>query len=394
MKKLKKQWLRELDARAPELSPEVMDAPMPAVRASREPFFIRFRKPLAMALCMLLVCVSVIFILPDGAGDDGSLVMLEINPRVVFLADAEGRVSDVISMNSDADVILSSDERRAQLIGAPLDEAIVIFFDYSARAGYVSLDAPDAIRVSGSGEGAQALVGRSVDALRTYFSENEIPSLVDYRLVGVSELCEGLGVEVKQSIDELCSALGDMSKLFCEREMVGKSESEIADRYENGVLEILKEQISADLDEYILDTGRLSEINLSIISELYVDYFTARSLLESGIVELPESAVPLMNEMEAALASYYEKYGVVIDSSEALAVASLGVVNLLGEFLAAWAENMLEAINVLPSAIGIDATVVELISSAPDTADEYAASVKSSADITFNNFTVSGDCLY
>lgn len=392
MRKFKKRWLRELDAMTPPLDKAVLAEPIPECEKKQLPFYIRFQKPAVAVLCLLIISVSVLFLLPKAPPADEfvtSAVMLEINPKAVFVTGEDGTVTEVVSLNSDADLILSDTGRRGELIGKPLSDAMVSFLDYSARAGYINLDEPDAIRLSATADATEALVSDTAAALRSYFSENNIKALVADGFLSVSDFAARLGAEEVATAEALRGYLREQTKLFCEREMAGKSEGEIKANYESSVLEgYLKSELTDKIDRYVTDTVELTEINLEIIAEAHVDYFTAKELIGHPILSPSAEAVELIEKMDSRLLAYAEKYGTEIESSEQLAAAALGVCDLLAEFLGAWAEGVVGALEKIPAVIAPDEGLSELLLSIPTTAEEYAERVKGASVRIFDKLTL------
>lgn len=393
MRNFKKKWFDELDSHIPPLDSAVMSAPIPEGEKKSPPIFMRLRTPVIAALCLLIISVSVIFLIPKAPPPDTepfvtSALMLEINPKAVFIANEDGVVVEVVSMNSDADVILSSQTRRDSLIGVSVAEATVSFLNYAARAGYIDLDVPDAIRLSGSGDVTDDIMSGAVDALRGYFSENNIMAVVAPDKLSVSDFSQRLGVSGIETKEALKAHLSEQTKLFCERQMQGKSEQEIKDSYESTFVEgYLKSEITEKIDAYVLDTSSLVTLNLRIVAEAHVDYFTALEYGSLPFFELSDEAQTLISQMSEELTSYEEKYGVQIDSSDALAEAAFGIADLLTDFLTAWAESIDGAINSLPHAVGLDEGLRSLVGTLPTTAEEYAQSVASVSQRLFESTT-------
>ena len=69
-------------------------------------------------------------------GEGYTFVGLSINPEVGLIADEEGEVVDVITLNEDADVLLSN----IDVVGEEVDAAIETIVDESVASGYIDVD--------------------------------------------------------------------------------------------------------------------------------------------------------------------------------------------------------------------------------------------------------------
>ncbi len=75
---------------------------------------------------------------------------MEINPSVSFSTDGNGVVTGVRASNRDADVLLASKEITENLVGKNIGDAVKLYVDYAAQAGYIDLnEIGSAVRVSG-----------------------------------------------------------------------------------------------------------------------------------------------------------------------------------------------------------------------------------------------------
>ena len=87
---------------------------------------------ISVALCVAVI-PSAIAISNYASVNAQSEVLLEVNPSALFITDKKGKITDVKSMNSDADVILCDDEAVKSIRGSSLSEGTRIFIDRAAR---------------------------------------------------------------------------------------------------------------------------------------------------------------------------------------------------------------------------------------------------------------------
>ena len=391
MKNWKKQWLSEIDKMTPELDSSVLSEPIPASgerkREKKRPF--AYMLPPVLATCAMLILTVSLLLIPRGADTDFimSAVTIEINPKAVFLADKEGNVTDIISMNTDADVILSSDERVGAMLGKPISEAAVCFLDYAARAGYVDLSAPDAIRISAAADTEDEWLSSTAGALKNYFASNNIMAVVVSERLDVESFCQRFDMPRLSGTRELKEYFDSASELFCQRQMSGKSESEIEESYREAFLNgFVKNELTGKIDSLIADTAELNALNIGIIAGTGMDYFTARDFSSYNPL-LGEDDEALINSMEEKLLEYELRYGVKIGSTEELTQRTLDIADLLTRFLATWSESVADALEFVQANILIDEGLSLLVSTLPHTAEEYAASAKAASTRLFDSIT-------
>ena len=239
-KSWKKQWIDELDKRVPALSKDVLDASIPTAVAFENTAEESIKAPVetqahkkkkwslteklalwvesftahlkakrrfvlrvtATAVASLVVCmVALVALLPGVQTVGVSAFALEINPRAVFTVNEEGTVTAVVAGNTEADVILSSKNRKDTMEGKPIADAMESFVDYAARLGYLDLESGDAIRLSVCDEEGkeQAVHNR----LTAYFRKKGLYVAVLTERVSAQRFCERIGEISSAALSEI-----------------------------------------------------------------------------------------------------------------------------------------------------------------------------------------------
>lgn len=251
-----------------------------------------------VALCVAVI-PSAIAISNYASVNAQSEVLLEVNPSALFITDKKGKITDVKSMNSDADVILCDDETVNSIRGSSLSEGTRIFIDRAARLGYIDFDnGKNAVKLTS--DKPQSFIEKSVETLRNYFCEKGIYSVVLSKNATVSELADKLGVSAS-SKGTLHKQAGNLETLYGERT------DDIEKAHKENVLtalyEIVTERVSDILNgaELII---RMKLVNLEIkMHTLGKDYWDIKDKDVSNL---------------AILSSYKERMEELIDKYAAL----------------------------------------------------------------------------
>lgn len=401
MKNWKKAWLKELDNITPELSDEVKSAPISmgedtisfdgetAVKSRK------IQKPLVLVLVAVLLCLAIlgtVFLIPKN--QRVGLFSVEINPSVSFSTDGNGVVTGVRASNRDADVLLASKEITENLVGKNIGDAVKLYVDYAAQAGYIDLnEIGSAVRVSGClDKKAEKLLLDVSDSLKKYFTSKGAYSVVVTDKVDVKEFCSRSGISQASSVGEVSRNIISSETLVLVREASGMSKEQLQNQYKSLIGdfgEYIKNNLKANIEivkqsaediKKIYDLNEeieLHENNPSYIS--LKDYWSVKLL--PFISEYEESFGNLMARMETSLADYHDKYGVEISNVLVLKSAKLNFDKLpvpLDE-LSIWvdglSESMAEALSeilsdVMEIAGVLDERFAELIE-LPTTVAEY-----------------------
>ena len=159
MKSWKKRLKSELDAIVP-----AQPANVRCDRAKSSSANTFSRRPalwISAVAAVLVLAVVLPFVLPVGQ-TASACVTVELNPKVAFVTE-KGVVSDSVALNEDADIVLNYDRLYEKILGLPIDEAVTLFVDYSARLGFVDMDDVATLRVSGGDGESLATVANSLN---------------------------------------------------------------------------------------------------------------------------------------------------------------------------------------------------------------------------------------
>ena len=176
-KDLKRRLEDELESIAPKMSQRVANAPIGtsseggAKRARAPRRKARFTVAVSAIAAVLVVAIVLAVVVPPlfesvpEQGEAGYLLM-NINPDVEILFDAEGKVTSVRSGNADADVLLADETFRSSLVGGSVEAAAAAVAERALEMGYIDGDAasPDAVGLTVVGGDGVAKIGAAVRA--------------------------------------------------------------------------------------------------------------------------------------------------------------------------------------------------------------------------------------
>ena len=331
MKLWKRKLKNELKNALPKLNDSVLNAPIlsadgqviNADNSKKNGGFSVRRLAFAISCLAVILAVSLtlIFTLPTNApAANVTAFSVEVNPSAMFTVGNDGKVVGVTATNSDADIILASDERVNEMVGKAPEDAVEIFLDYAARLGFVDFDEQGIVKLTVLEGGGLNLA----DAVKEYFKGKGGYFAVLESESKITEFCEKNGVSAQSSATELVEAVENIPRLFAEREVDGKTIDEIqklyGERIEAGDY---KDYYESVITEYIdeietraSDVESITEIYNKIYESdesFFNDYWMIISL--PNLVEYSEEFSALLKQMEEALADYSAKYGQEIQNA-------------------------------------------------------------------------------
>lgn len=400
MKSWKRRWKEELNGIVPALRADVKNAPVPVADTAsengghtavlaRRPKLIAAAAVALAALCALVACLCTLLPSKDGV----FVFSIEINPAIGLVADKKGTVTDVVSCNSDADVILAAEGVRENIVGKSVGDAAASYADYAARLGYLNLSAAgSAVRVSvcGSVDSSDVLNGAR-SALENYFTDNGVYAVVVAESVGIEEISVRCGISAAESPQALAELLGSMKILCTERQAETMTFEQLQALYENDVIE---NKLLSKLELDLRSNAELLQKNKEDIENLFSLYWqiyghddNPATLLKGywDVIKYydetdytPEFAA-LMSAMESALGEYYSDYGVVIDGFKQLKDVSDGYASVTAEKFAALLENFSydlfnecsEQLSEILQSAGVVSQKFASLLTLPQTAEEY-----------------------
>lgn len=417
MRSWKQRWKAELDAKMPDMAEFVKRTPLPQTQTetsciSKRKFswrafwtdtvwenIKRYRRHwtaiaatgMAAVLALCIFLPSLFAVTPVNATT--SVWSIEINPQAFFSVDENGIVTAVVAGNADADVLLSSAERKESLIGQSVGNASVLFVDYAAQLGFLALDGTGAVKVSACGE--KEKLQNVGEQMRTYLSEKGVFAAVVEEQATKTEFAQYLENAALTLQGEWYDVLSGGESAYGARIAQGKNTEEVQALYEEIVpLEQIKEIYKAQLknnieriEKNIDDLQRIYDLNETIKDHdenprekwhLWTkDYWSVKENCSADTYT--SSFATVMQEMEAALSAYDKEYGVSIDSSSALMSEQgrIGVESV--QDLLVWLENFTADLLAerivyftdLLSSVGIDMTWAKELYEKPLTMTEY-----------------------
>lgn len=252
----KNKWKKELNSVVPKLSDTVLNTPTEKVEIKSERVksrrrFISFGALSFAAVLVLTLVIGFYLLQPPTVPE--TVFAVEINPAAAFVLDKNDKIKSVTAINSDADVILSSEENLNEIIGKSANQAVEKFVDIAAKYGYIDLSDFAAVRITSCGAKNFESLRASVES---FLSGKGIPSVVFTQKVEEIEFCDIIGIEKEQGV-KLVDTVKNSPVLYAERAAVEKELDELKKEYENYIGNLIN-----DLD------GEFSSINTYLEEQL------------------------------------------------------------------------------------------------------------------------------
>ena len=407
MKSWKKRWQDELDAAVPALKDEIKNMPIPARERVETVVFEEaappknawfkqlFSTPRRIASCLsacavalTVVGASLYFALRVDAPEAASaeVISVEVNPQAMFSVDENGKVTAVVAVNNDADIVLS-ENRYLEMEGKTVEEAVTIFVDYTAQLGYLNLENSDAVRITSCTEnGRLEEVG---NGLKDYFKEMGAYVAVAEETLDIEAFCQRVNMEVKDTVETLKKSIERIPALSFEREAEGKTEADLQAAYrENVPLEEVKALFTATVSDGVEKIEALEEIGALSDEILQHEdnpgFLLSRDYWSIKNKEIPHTMSAVMAKMEQKLLDYETKYEVKIESLTGLATeaakcsaTALQTLTdaLINYSLELFEQNFTMVIGILET-LGIDTYKLEEFYELPETVEEYLQKIE------------------
>lgn len=362
----------------------------------------------AVAACIVIVAIVLAVVLPgdvvtppdggSGSTPSGPAVttafkacVVETNPSVMFLLDDDLLVTDVKRLNSDAELLFSSDE-LSTVIGSTLESALALYTELLAKTGFIDVNSKDnAIRISGYG--IENNIESARDKVRSTLSDKGIFSVVltdDVDLTGLKSLL-GLTSD-EEDEDALSSVIESMKSDYDERVVESSSDSveDLIAGYEERAYEGIMTSIRLNADRLISQGLILSELN----------GFNATIMISNGSPTLfgrywdvkdkdidPESdCAKIVGQMESRLNEFEEKFGYAIESQEHLNELTAAYAELKYDALVEALTNLSmefvrvnkEILSRLMKLAGCDTTAFDALIDLPEDLDDYLDKISAS----------------
>lgn len=342
MKSWKKQLGDELDALVPELREDVRNAPVARAQSAsdlaegkrRRALSPRTKKTLfaslATAAAAFLILFAVIASLPAALPAlASSCVTVKINPEANFVTDKKGNVTHVTALNEDADLLFSDEEFFRSLTGKPLDEAVSLFVDRAAQAGYFDFnEAGGAVKLTASDAQTTKCLSSLSASLEDFFRERGAYAVVAAESVPDAQFRLSLGIPEDGS---LLSQAEKVLSSFTQRIALTMTDEERSSYYRETVLldefraylqSLIREHFR-DLRECAALIDKMTELNARIEEHpdnpnfLFLkDYWNVLLLADED--EFTADFLALTQEMTALLARYRAVGGSALSSKSEL----------------------------------------------------------------------------
>ena len=338
MRKFKKRWEQELDSIIPELNEQVKNEPIQTATDTQNaqiPLLTRFfnlafgtKRAFATSITsfalVLVLCFSLIFGIPQAnANKAGAVVLVEVNPSVIFCADDKDKVCSVTATNPDADVVIALIEQ--ELIGLSLEDAVNYYLDALAKTGY--LPESGAIKISGTGK--QNIVEGARTSAQNYFMDKGLYVAVAGETFNSEQFCSYTGIEHFKKVKGVYNYYKDVQTLYSSRLQSENPQKNLGELYqevvpqeyviENFALE-LKQQINS-ISTYLEELKEVQELNESIREHkdnpmrYFLGYFELASSEFLQQVKSSEQLNDLILQMQGLLTALQNKHGVSFESS-------------------------------------------------------------------------------
>lgn len=395
MKSWKKRFNEELDKIVPELRADVKNAPISSGReinyngghtAVKSRNIILSVAAVALA-CFIALITCLVLLLPKKSGV--FMFTIEINPAITMVSDENGKVTGVMASNADADVILSADGVKANIINKDIADAAAYYTDCAAKLGYINFEnSGSAVRVSGYGNGKNmAILDKTKSKLEDYFISKGAYAAVIAESVSKEQFAERSRIP-SGSDEAMAKYISDSVTLFSEREAKGLSLDELQTLYGNN--KSLQNFITAELSQNLNKLKKNAEDIQNLVS-LYFNIYNhednpAPPLLK-GYWELKKyygdkidgEFAELIAEMDTALQNYKDNYGVEITSIFQLQSVANSYITVSIERIAELIENftydvffeLSSGLSEIMEAAGIATENISSLVNLPQTVEEY-----------------------
>lgn len=387
MKFLKRRLNRELNAIVPPWQGGTSAEERQTEKKIGQRLPFRFKGIISAAcVSMAAVCAVVFTLLLLPAAPSGyAYVTLEINPEVAFVTQ-DNTVVRAVSLNSDADVVLSGDFSQ-ELVGKPVEESATVFVDRAAQLGYLDLNGYAAVRISAEGGTLLQTVGESLNG---YFMEQGA-----YVAVASRELTSGQIAQWVGGTGDGLQILLETAESFAERQTAGLSVGELTENYRKNVVDgQLKSYLYSSLKAGLSDLEKCIRLldELTVLNEmikehvgnpvkilLAKDYFTVKAIYPDR-----ETYSSDFKKLMAQADGIYEAYlslGLSPIASEAELEGKKVYLNTIPVDTLYWLlenfdgyQEFIENIYQVLDFFGQEVNRIEqLISGIPQTAEEYLA---------------------
>ena len=401
MKSWKKRLNEEIENIIPELRADVKNAPIPAspqISSNGGNTLVLSRNAVisiaaVACACLIALVTCLALLLPKNTGV--FMFTIEINPAITVVSDENGTVKNVMASNSDADVILSADGVKENIINKNVADAAAYYTDCAARLGYINMEnSGSAVRISGYGGGASGeLLNKTKASVEDYFMSKGVFAVVLTEAVDREQFSKRSGIP-SGTDEEMSKYVLEKETLYSDREAKELSLDELQKLYGNNknLQEFVTGELSDNLDRLKKNTEDIANLFDLYFSICNHDDNPAPSVLK-GYWEVKKyygdkiegEFAELVAEMDSALQAYEQDYGVEITNffqlqrlaNSHISVSIERIAQLIENFTYdAFAECSSEIAEILAGA-GVVAENISALVKLPQTVEEYFDKISS-----------------
>ena len=400
MKNWKSRWKSELNKKTPQLREDVKNSKIQTLNKSesqteaksiQKNYFDnkkKFKAIFASCLAVILVVIAIIpifFTSRMNAKPLASAVLVEVNPSVIFSVDKDGKVTSVVSQNSDADVILSSESRVNLMMGKQVELAIGFYIDYASRLGFIDLSKESAVKIS-TCEGKNGSVYLSAKAsLEYYFKQKGAYVAVISNKISAEKFCEMTGIESSKTAKSVVEKLKSVSTMFSERKNDLKSVYEETVKLEGiGETIILKiEETQSEIEEKLQALEEIKNLNNQLLnhSDCPIKILTKANYWEIKLYEIEvenKEVAEIISSIDELISNYKKKYNeeIISETELELKLTTLETLkNTLSKIDIQFIEDNQDAVLETLKSYGVDTEKLLNLYEVPENIQEYKEKV-------------------
>ena len=295
----KRQWLNELERQAPKAEQLNITPNGGGTAALKKKAGITAVSCFALVAIVLTVFLCLWFCVFNQTTDvfSGNFVTVEINPSVILSLDENGKVIKAVSLNDDADVILSDESAQGEIVGKDLKTAVNAYVDYAAKLGYVDL-LSDAVKIYGTDKDT---VDNAVRSLRNYLKKDGIFAVVVNGGVDIEKIAQNCSAE-NVTLAGIANSVKKLNSLNIENATVNLTLEELIDEYKSKILqdktikEYIKNLICSEENVFLSDTQKeLVKFLIENDENFFEDIDDIINQLETACPEIAENINAIIN---------------------------------------------------------------------------------------------------
>lgn len=234
---------------------------------------------LALAL-MIALAVGLSLIKPTNTL---RVFALEINPSAVFVVDQKGVITNASSVNFDADVILSDDERRSQIVGKTVKDGVNAFIEYAIQLGYMDVT-NDSMKVTGVNE----FINTVKESAKAYLTQKGANVEVLQSKKTTQEFGNYFGIDFKNE-QEIFDKIKELPILYSDKCANDKGLEELANEYMAQVNEYIRKHLKYEFSNLDISPELKQTLEGFLDEEEFILYI--EGMIQEG--HLPNDIIPL-----------------------------------------------------------------------------------------------------